>query len=60
MNRIANLSQTKQTELIEALRSIAAYNRQRFFSDEFFQQVVDQLEDNVNSAFAQHQGQLNF
>jgi hypothetical protein len=60
MNRIATLSQTKQTELIQVLRSIAAYNRQRFFSDNFFQQVVDQLERNVNSAFAQHQGQLDF
>jgi hypothetical protein len=60
MNRIVNLSQTKQTELIEILRSIAAYNQKRFFSDEFFQQVVDQLERNVNAAFAQHQGQLDF
>jgi LmbE family N-acetylglucosaminyl deacetylase len=60
MNRIANLSQTKQTELIEILRSMAAYNQKRFFSDEFFQQVVDQLERNVNTAFAQHQGQLDF
>jgi hypothetical protein len=60
MNRIATLSQTKQTELIQALRSIAAYNQQRFFSDDFFQQVVDQLERNVNTAFAQHQGQLDF
>jgi hypothetical protein len=60
MNRIANLSQTKQAELIEILRSIAAYNQKRFFSDEFFQQVVDQLERNVNTAFAQHQGQLDF
>jgi hypothetical protein len=60
MNRIANLSQTKQIELIEILRSIAAYNQQRFFSDEFFQQVVDQLKKNVNAAFAQHRGQLDF
>jgi hypothetical protein len=60
MNRIANLSQTKQAELIEILRSIAAYNKQRFFSDEFFQQVIDQLETNVDTAFAQHQGQLDF
>ena len=60
MNRIANLSQPKQAELIEILRSIAAYNKKRFFSDEFFQQVVDQLERNVNTAFAQHQGQLDF
>ena len=60
MNRIANLSQTKQTELIQALRNIVAYNRQRFFSDEFFQQVVDQLERNVDTAFTQHQGQLDF
>jgi hypothetical protein len=60
MNRIASLPRTKQTELIEILRSIAAYNKQRFFSDEFFQQVVDQLKRNVNSAFAQHQGRLDF
>lgn len=60
MNRIATLPQTKQTELIEILRNIAAYNQQQFFSDEFFQQVVDQLARNVDTAFAQHQGQLDF
>jgi hypothetical protein len=60
MSRIANLSQTKQAELIEILRSIAAYNKQRFFSDDFFQQVVSQLESNVDSAFLQHRGQLDF
>lgn len=60
MNRIATLPQTKQTELVEILRNIAAYNQQRFFSDEFFQQVVDQLARNVDAAFAQHQGHLDF
>jgi hypothetical protein len=60
MNRIANLPQTKQTELIKILRSIADHNRQRFFSDDFFQLVVDQLKRNVNTAFAHHQGKLDF
>jgi hypothetical protein len=42
------------------LRSIADLNRQRFFSQEFHQQVVKELETNVAAAFSTHAGELDF
>jgi hypothetical protein len=60
MNRIASLPIIEQTALIETLRGIAAFNKQRFFSDEFFQQVVDELQRNVDTAFNAHLGELDF
>jgi hypothetical protein len=60
MNRIASLPIIEQTALIETLRGIAAFNKQRFFSDEFFQQVVDELQRNVDTAFNAHPGEPDF
>jgi hypothetical protein len=59
MNRIALLPTIEQTALIETLRDIAAFNKKRFFSDEFFQQVVDELQRNVDTALNAHQGELD-
>jgi hypothetical protein len=60
MNRIASLPTNEQTALIETLKDIAAFNKKRFFSDEFFQQIVDELQRNVDTAFNTHQGELDF
>lgn len=60
MKRIAELPQAERNRLIETLRTIAAANQQRFFSTKFFQQVVDELKTNVDTAFNTHQGKLNF
>jgi hypothetical protein len=60
MNRIASLPITEQSSLIETLQSIAALNKKRFFSDEFFQQVVDELQRNVSDSFDTHKGELDF
>jgi hypothetical protein len=60
MRRIASLPPKEQNTLIETLRDIAALNKKRFFSDAFFQQVVDELKNNVATAFETHQGELDF
>jgi hypothetical protein len=60
MRRIVDLPQDQKNQLFEILRSIAAYNQQRFFSTEFIKQVTEQLERNVESAFNVHCGELNF
>jgi hypothetical protein len=60
MKRIANLPTRQLEYLIKMLRSIAESNRRRFFSQEFHQQVVNELERNVDAAFSTHNGELDF
>jgi hypothetical protein len=60
MRRIALLPKNQFDILMQTLRSIADLNRQRFFSQEFHQLVVDELEKNVATAFATHNGELDF
>jgi len=60
MHRIASLSDKEQKTLIESIRGIAALNKKRFFSEDFFQQVVSELQKNVADAFEEHQGKLDF
>lgn len=59
MKRIADLPQLQKNQLIDVLRGIAAHNKQRFFSREFYQQIIDQLGRNVETAFEIHGNQLN-
>jgi hypothetical protein len=60
MQRIVDLPKDQRHQLFNNLRKIAAYNQHRFFSTEFIKQVTDQLEQNVESAFNIHQGELDF
>jgi hypothetical protein len=60
MRRIAELPKKQFDSLIQTLRSISDLNRKRFFSKEFHQQVVDELERNVAAAFSSHNGELDF
>lgn len=59
MSRLALLPVTKKLETIEACQKIAQYNQERFFSSDFFDQVVKELQDNVAVAWEQTQGELN-
>lgn len=59
MKRISELPKKHFDRLMQILRSIAAYNQQRFFSLEFHHQVVDELERNVSAAFSSHKGELD-
>ena len=60
MNRIASLPTDKQASLIKIINEIAALNRKRFFSDEFYSQVIGELETNVNAAAEIQKDELNF
>lgn len=49
MTNINNLPPDKYSKLIEQLNEIARYNKQHFFSDNFFNQVVNELKQNLSS-----------
>ena len=50
MKRIENLDQGQKTHMLEQLKKIAAYNKIHFFSNEFFNQIQTELEENLNQA----------
>ncbi len=50
MNKIARLPAGQKRDLYASLKPIADYNRQRFFSADFFQQVVDEFKTNFDQA----------
>ena len=59
MKRIQQMPDNDKKSLIAACRSIAQHNRKRFFSKEFFNQVVEELERNVDFAGQRHGGELD-
>jgi hypothetical protein len=59
MQRIQQLPKDKLYSLLKSCQLIAKHNRQRFFSQDFFNQVVNELIDNVDIAWQQHQGGLD-
>ncbi|CAB4163576.1 hypothetical protein UFOVP1146_117 [uncultured Caudovirales phage] len=52
MKRITQLSTTEKIELFSKLNIIAARNQERFFSDEFFEQVTQEYKTNFTQAIA--------
>jgi hypothetical protein len=59
MKRIKLLSESDRTELIRQCNQIAEINKAHYFSKDFFNQIVKELQDNVSAAFDQHQGRLD-
>jgi hypothetical protein len=53
MKQIANWGTWIREQKMAEARAIADYNRRHFFSKEFFSQVVDELKENLNVAFAE-------
>ena len=53
MTAIKNLSGTAQEEFAQGIEQIAQYNKQHFFSDEFFDQVQNELQTNLIAACQQ-------
>jgi hypothetical protein len=53
MNQIANWAPRVRAQKMAKAQVIAEYNRQHFFSTEFFDLVTDELQNNLDSAFAQ-------
>jgi hypothetical protein len=60
MKRIQLLSDYEKSQLINQCNLIAEANKKHFFSTDFFNLIVKELQDNVTTAFEQHQGQLDF
>jgi hypothetical protein len=60
MKRIQQLPDYEKSELINQCNLIAEFNKKHFFSTDFFNLIVKELQDNVNAAFEQHQGQTDF
>jgi hypothetical protein len=58
MNKIARLPAGQKRDLYASLKPIADYNRQRFFSADFFQQVVDEFKTNFDQAVSVMQANM--
>jgi hypothetical protein len=59
MHRINSLSLEEKTTMIDQCRVIAQRNKQRFFSEDFFNQVTKELKDNVEMAYQQTKDQFD-
>ena len=59
MHRINSLSLEEKTTMIDQCRVIAQRNKQRFFSEDFFNQVTKELKDNVEIAYQQTKDQFD-
>ena len=55
MQRISKLPPSMIETLLNQLKEITDFNKQRFFSQEFFQQVVQEYQNNISVAIAQAQ-----
>jgi hypothetical protein len=54
MNRIAKLPHDTKQQVYDALRSIAAYNQQRFFSAEWHDQLISEFKQNFDHAITDY------
>lgn len=60
MRRISQLNSKDLKHLIKRCRAIAQHNKKVFFSDKFQQLVINELEQNVEQAFAATNNELSF
>jgi len=60
MKRIQLLPDYEKSQLIKQCNLIAEFNKKHFFSTDFFNQIVNELQNNIATAFEHHQGQLDF
>jgi hypothetical protein len=59
MHRINALPPQEKIKMIEHCRAIAQRNKQRFFSEDFYNQVTKELKDNVETAYQQTKDQFD-
>jgi hypothetical protein len=50
LKQITQMPSDKKLELFNNMRKVAAFNRTRFFSDEFFNDVVNEYKHNIDAA----------
>ena len=55
MNHIALWTNKEKNDKFAQLKKIAEYNQQHFFSDDFFNHVVDELQQNLSQALTKFQ-----
>lgn len=60
MIRISKISKSEQTALVQNCREIAEFNRQHFFSQQFYDKVTQELYTNVMQADAARTPSMNF
>ena len=53
MKQIENLQGQAREDCFRQIKSIAEFNKKHFFSDDFFEQVKNELKDNLNLAMQQ-------
>jgi hypothetical protein len=53
MTQIQNLQGQEREDFFQQIKSIAEFNKRHFFSDAFFDQVKNELKDNLNLAMQQ-------
>ena len=54
MKRVATLPHDAKQQVYDSLRSIAAYNQQRFFSTEWHNQLINEFKQNFDGAVADY------
>jgi hypothetical protein len=59
LHRIASLSSTDKQCMLENIRQIAQRNKQKFFSNEFLEYVVNELKQNIQTALHNTQDQFD-
>ena len=60
MLRLSKMSKQQLATLLKNCFAIAERNKQKFFSNEFFDQVTNELHNNVQTAFDVHKGEYDF
>jgi hypothetical protein len=53
MKQIQSLQGQDREDFFQAIKSVAEFNKKHFFSNEFFEQVKNELQDNLKSAMQQ-------
>jgi glycosyltransferase involved in cell wall biosynthesis len=59
MKEITELSKEQKQQLHQDLREICLFNQRRFFSQEFFQEIVQEYQSNLNTGLSQLKMQHN-
>jgi len=59
MKRLADLSQETLDLVLSECQVIADHNKNRFFSDKFFNQVIDELKNNIQHAHQKSENKLD-
>jgi len=60
MRQIANWTPEERADKMSKAQAIADYNRKHFFSEEFFNQVVNELKENMQNSFDEYQYRTNY